>query len=157
VYHKSLGNIKTYYTGFSYVSHELNDDTNTLTINLKLTNEECECPLCHKISKSKYVKECRTLADLPIDGHYTYFALNYHFYICRNKECDNKKKFKPLFSFYEYNEHRTNRLNDYILKRLEIESYRKAAISLNEEGIKADKTTLMRFKQRIVDGIHRNK
>ncbi len=58
----------------------------------------------------------KTVYDLPILGKQVKLNIKYRNFICLNKDCDKKYVSETIPGFIEKFNHRTHRLNDFILK-----------------------------------------
>lgn len=83
---------------------------------MKTTTQKMICPKCGKITDKKGGIHNKTVYDLPILGKQVKLNIKYRNFVCMNKNCEKKYISETIYGFVEKFNHRTRRLDDFILK-----------------------------------------
>lgn len=88
----------------------------TIEIFIKTSTQRIECPECGKITDKKGGVHNKTVYDLPIFGKQVKLKIKYRNFICMNEMCKKRYISETIPGFVEQYNHRTKRLNNFILK-----------------------------------------
>lgn len=113
-------------------------------VNVHLKNKFVRCPICGKNIKSVHSTHNRKLQDLPVQNHTVFIEVKVRQFHCR--EC--KKIFTEQLSFANPTAHRTNRLNELILKNSCATSSITSQKQLNGQGILVKKSTICALQKK---------
>ncbi|MFI3308060.1 MAG: hypothetical protein R3Y21_05785 [Mycoplasmatota bacterium] len=141
--------LKNYFEVLEYTTHEIDEEKNTLNIYVT-TTEECLCPHCGKISKSKNTKYLKKVVDLPIDKYNTTFIISTFIFECLNKECSHRNQyFKHDYKFIDKKEFKSKRLIEYMLMAYKnSKNTSDVERKLTSEGIKVSNSILKKMSER---------
>ena len=107
--------LQEYYPGELGIKR-IENNADRVEIFMKTTTQRATCPKCGKITDKKGGIHSKTVYDLPILGKQVKLNIKYRNFICLNKDCDKKYVSETIPGFVEKFNHRTRRLDDFILK-----------------------------------------
>jgi len=83
---------------------------------MKTITQKVICPKCGKITDKKGGIHNKTVYDLPILGKQVKLNIKYKNFVCMNEDCEKKYISETIPGFVEKFNHRTQRLNDFIIR-----------------------------------------
>lgn len=107
--------LQEYYPGELGIKR-IENNADRVEIFMKTTTQRATCPKYGKITDKKGGIHSKTVYDLPILGKQVKLNIKYRNFICLNKDCDKKYVSETIPGFVEKFNHRTRRLDDFILK-----------------------------------------
>lgn len=94
----------------------IENNADRVEIFMKTTIQRAICLKCGKITDKKGGIHNKIVYDLPILEKQIKLNIKYRNFVCMNKNCDKKYVSETIPGFVERFNHRTQRLNDFILK-----------------------------------------
>ncbi len=95
---------------------KIENSTDRVEIFMKTTTQKVICPKCGKTADKKGGIHNKTVYDLPILGKQVKLNIKYRNFVCMNEDCEKKYISETIPGFVEKFNHRTQRLNDFILR-----------------------------------------
>jgi hypothetical protein len=141
--------IKNLYDEFNVL--EINENETSILITVVAKSDTAVCPFCNTTSNKVRQRYTKTIQDLPINKKDVRLIIKSRVFYCFNTDC-NHFSFNEQYEIVKPLKKKTIRLINHIYEVTNANSYRKAGIMLNEEGIKLSDSTANKITKKINRG-----